>query len=80
MEEKVKELEHKVEVLTSVVFIILKETGLLEKALISENIEEAVKKATEERRTQKDKFKSTHKEGEHNSILEEFDSKEAIKN
>ena len=79
MDAKIKELEHKVEVLSGDIFIILKETGLLEKAL-SGNIAEAVKKATEERRTQKDKFESTHKEGEYNSILEEFDSKDAIKN
>lgn len=71
MEEKIKELERKVEVLSGVVFIILKETGLLEKAL-NGNIMSAIKKVTEESKEVQDKSKSKSV-GEFASILEDFD-------
>lgn len=83
MEEKIKELEHKVEVLSGVVFIILKETGMLEKAMQDNALLRTVVEKTvgkEEGREVKDKSVSKQKEDEFTSILRDFDSKDAIKN
>lgn len=73
MEEKIKELERKVEVLSGVVFIILKETGLLEKAL-NGNIMSAVKKVAEERAVEEQDKSKSKSVGEFASILEEFNA------
>lgn len=79
MEEKIKELEHKVEVLSSVVFIVLKETGLLEKAL-NGSIVSAVKKVTEESKEERQDKSKSKSVGEFASVLEDFDVEKAIKN
>ena len=79
MEEKIKELERKVEILSGVVFVILKETGMLEKAL-GDNIMSAVKKVAEEdSKVEQDKSKCKSID-EFASVLEDFDAEKAIKN
>lgn len=79
MEEKIKELERKVEVLSGVVFIILKETGLLEKAL-NGNIMSAVKKVAEESKEERQDKSKCKSIDEFASVLEDFDVEKAIKN
>ena len=87
MEEEIKELKHRIEVLSGVVFIILKETGMLEKAmqdnaLLRTVVEKTVgrEEGREEGREVKDKSISKQKEDEFTSILKDFDAKDAIKN
>lgn len=83
MEEEIKELKHRIEVLSGVVFIILKETGMLEKAMQDNALLRTVVEKTvgrEEGREVKDKSISKQKEDEFTSILKDFDSKDAIKN
>lgn len=78
MEEKIRELEHKVEVLSGVIFILLKETGLLDKALSDGDLLKTIVQNKEEVR--QDKSTSKQKEDKFTSILRDFDSKDAIKN
>lgn len=83
MEEEIKELKHRIEVLSGVVFIILKETGMLEKAMQDNALLRTVVERTvgrEEGREVKDKSISKQKEDEFTSILKDFDAKDAIKN
>jgi len=83
MEEEIKELKHRLEVLSGVVFIILKETGMLEKAMQDNALLRTVVERTvgrEEGREVKDKSISKQKEDEFTSILKDFDAKDAIKN
>ena len=83
MEEEIKELKHRLEVLSGVVFVILKETGMLEKAMQNNALLRTVVEKTvgrEEDREVKDKSISKQKEDEFTSILKDFDAKDAIKN
>ena len=83
MEEEIKELKHRIEVLSGVVFILLKETGLLDKAMQNNSLLRTVIEKTvgrEEGREVKDKSISKQKEDEFTSILKDFDAKDAIKN
>ena len=83
MEEEIKELKHRLEVLSGVVFLILKETGMLEKAMQDNALLRTVVERTvgrEEGREVKDKSISKQKEDEFTSILKDFDAKDAIKN
>lgn len=83
MEKEIKELKHRIEVLSGVVFIILKETGMLEKAMQDNALLRTVVERTvgrEEGREVKDKSISKQKEDEFTSILKDFDAKDAIKN
>lgn len=83
MEEEIKELKHRLEVLSGVVFLILKETGMLEKAIQNNALLRTVVEKTvgrEEGREVKDKSISKQKEDEFTSILKDFDAKDAIKN
>lgn len=83
MEEEIKELKHRLEVLSGVVFIILKETGMLEKAMQDNALLRTVVEKTvgrEEGKEVQDKSISKQKEDEFTSILKDFDAKDAIKN
>lgn len=83
MEEEIKELKHRIEVLSGVVFILLKETGLLDKAIQNNSLLKTVIERTvgrEEGKEVKDKSTSKQKEDEFTSILKDFDAKDAIKN
>ena len=78
MEEEIKELKHRIEVLSGVVFILLKETGLLDKALGEGGLLKTIMQSKEE---VQDKSISKQREDEFTSILNDFniDGKE-IKN
>lgn len=80
MEEEIKELKHRIEVLSGVVFILLKETGLLEKALGEGGLLKTIMQSKKKEEVQ-DKFMSKQQEDEFTSILNDFnvDGKE-IKN
>lgn len=80
MEEKIRELEHKVEVLSGVVFIILNKTGLLNEALNDKDLVERIMQSKKKEEVQ-DKSISKQQEDEFTSILNDFntDGKE-IKN
>ena len=80
MEEKIRELEHKVEVLSGVVFILLNKTGLLNEALNDKDLVERIMQSKKKEEVQ-DKSISKQQEDEFTSILKDFnvDGKE-IKN
>lgn len=80
MEEKIRELEHKVEVLSGVVFILLNKTGLLNEALNDKDLVERIMQSKKKEEVQ-DKSISKQQEDEFTSILNDFntDGKE-IKN
>ena len=79
MEEKIRELEHKVEVLSGVVFILLNKTGLLNEALNDKDLVERIMQSKKKEEVQ-DKSISKQQEDEFTSILKDFDAKDAIKN
>lgn len=79
MEEKIKELEHKVDILSGVVFILLKETGMLDKAMEDSSLLRAIVSKAERKEVQ-DKSMSKQEEDKFTSILKDFDAKDAIKN
>ena len=74
MEKEIEELRKDVEMLKMAVSILLKRTGIIGEILRSSKVDNMLKNS------QQDKSKDTHKEGEYNNILNEFDSKDAIKN
>lgn len=80
MEEKIRELEHKVEILSGVVFILLNKTGLLNEALNDKDLVERIMQSKKKEEVQ-DKSISKQQEDEFTSILNDFntDGKE-IKN
>ena len=82
MEEEIKELKHRIEVLSGVVFIILKETGMLAKAMKDNSLlRTVVEQTVGKEEIKEDKSKDTRdKEDEYKNILNYFDSKDAVKN
>lgn len=81
MEEEIKELKHRIEVLSGVVFILLKETGLLEKAMKDNSLLRTVVEQTVSREEiREDKKDTCNKEDEYKNILNDFNSKDAVKN
>lgn len=81
MEEEIKELKHRIEVLSGVVFILLKETGLLEKAMKDNSLLRTVVEQTVSREEiREDKKDTRNKEDEYKNILNDFNSKDAVKN
>lgn len=81
MEEEIKELKHRIEVLSGVVFILLKETGLLEKAMKDNSLlRTVVERTIDKEEITEDKKDTRNKEDEYKNILNDFDSKDAVKN
>lgn len=81
MEEEIKELKHRIEALSGVVFILLKETGLLEKAMKDNSLLRTVVEQTVSREEiREDKKDTRNKEDEYKNILNDFNSKDAVKN
>ena len=82
MEEEIKELKHKVEVLSGVVFILLKETGLLDKAMQDNALlRSVVEKTVGKEEVRKDKSNREDKKEDFTNILNDFDvDGKAIKN